>query len=156
MRLLRTPLPSITSCFLALNAVAPSSLKYWISVPGSGPSYRDLGFAFVRCVGGGSCGAHRGFEEIHSRGLFWWLSRLEPRWPARDMGIRTAEGKHRIRPDRGPAPNDNLADWRRGHKLSPNKARWRENKIITMSTRAAWSVTPSGCGAEPKRMWRQP
>ena len=37
MRLLRTPLPSITSCFLALKAVA-SSLKCWISVPGSGPS----------------------------------------------------------------------------------------------------------------------
>jgi hypothetical protein len=37
MRLLSTPLPSMTSCFLALKAVA-SSLKYWISVPGSGPS----------------------------------------------------------------------------------------------------------------------
>ena len=37
MRLLRTPLPSTTSCFFALKAVA-SSLKCWISVPGSGPS----------------------------------------------------------------------------------------------------------------------
>ena len=36
-RLLSTPLPSITSTFWALKAVA-SSLKYWISVPGSGPS----------------------------------------------------------------------------------------------------------------------
>jgi hypothetical protein len=37
MRLLSTPLPVITPRFWLLNAVA-SSLKYWISVPGSGPS----------------------------------------------------------------------------------------------------------------------
>ena len=37
MRLLSTPLPSISAFFLALKAVA-SSLKYWMSVPGSGPS----------------------------------------------------------------------------------------------------------------------
>jgi hypothetical protein len=37
MRLLRTPLPLIVPFFCALKAVA-SSLKYWISVPGSGPS----------------------------------------------------------------------------------------------------------------------
>ena len=37
MRLLSTPLPSTTSCFFLLKAVA-SSLKNWISVPGSGPS----------------------------------------------------------------------------------------------------------------------
>ena len=37
MRLLSTPLPLIVPFFWALNAVA-SSLKYWISVPGSGPS----------------------------------------------------------------------------------------------------------------------
>ena len=37
MRLLSTPLPLIVPRFCALNAVA-SSLKYWISVPGSGPS----------------------------------------------------------------------------------------------------------------------
>ena len=37
MRLLSTPLPLIVPFFCALNAVA-SSLKYWISVPGSGPS----------------------------------------------------------------------------------------------------------------------
>ena len=37
MRLLITPLPLIVPRFCALNAVA-SSLKYWISVPGSGPS----------------------------------------------------------------------------------------------------------------------
>ncbi len=37
MRLLMTPLPSSTAFFWALNAVA-SSLKYWIRVPGSGPS----------------------------------------------------------------------------------------------------------------------
>ena len=37
MRLLSTPLPSTTSCFLALKAVV-SSLKCWMSVPGSGPS----------------------------------------------------------------------------------------------------------------------
>ena len=36
-RLFRTPLPSITAFFWALKAVA-SSLKYWISVSGSGPS----------------------------------------------------------------------------------------------------------------------
>jgi hypothetical protein len=36
-RLFSTPLPSITSCFSALKAVA-SSLKYCTSVPGSGPS----------------------------------------------------------------------------------------------------------------------
>ena len=36
-RLLSTPLPSIVAFFWALNAVA-SSLKYWISVSGSGPS----------------------------------------------------------------------------------------------------------------------
>jgi len=37
MRLLSTPLPEIVPFFCALNAVA-SSLKYWMSVPGSGPS----------------------------------------------------------------------------------------------------------------------
>jgi len=37
MRLLMTPLPLIVPRFCALNAVA-SSLKYWMSVPGSGPS----------------------------------------------------------------------------------------------------------------------
>jgi hypothetical protein len=37
MRLLITPLPLIVPFFWALKAVA-SSLKYWISVPGSGPS----------------------------------------------------------------------------------------------------------------------
>ena len=37
IRLLRTPLPEIVPFFWALKAVA-SSLKYWISVPGSGPS----------------------------------------------------------------------------------------------------------------------
>ena len=37
IRLLSTPLPLIVPFFCALNAVA-SSLKYWISVPGSGPS----------------------------------------------------------------------------------------------------------------------
>ena len=37
MRLFSTPLPSMSACFLALNAVA-SSLKCWMSVPGSGPS----------------------------------------------------------------------------------------------------------------------
>ena len=37
MRLLITPLPSRTAFFWALKAVA-SSLKYWIRVPGSGPS----------------------------------------------------------------------------------------------------------------------
>ena len=37
MRLLRTPLPSMVARFLASKAVV-SSLKYWISVPGSGPS----------------------------------------------------------------------------------------------------------------------
>jgi hypothetical protein len=37
MRLLSTPLPSIKACFLLLKAVA-SSLKCWMSVPGSGPS----------------------------------------------------------------------------------------------------------------------
>ncbi len=37
MRLLSTPLPSIVPCFWLLKAVA-SSLKYWTSVPGSGPS----------------------------------------------------------------------------------------------------------------------
>ena len=36
-RLLSTPLPSIVAFFWALKAVA-SSLKYWISVSGSGPS----------------------------------------------------------------------------------------------------------------------
>ena len=36
-RLLSTPLPSITAFFWASKAVA-SSLKYWISVSGSGPS----------------------------------------------------------------------------------------------------------------------
>ena len=41
MRLLITPLPSSTAFFWALKAVA-SSLKYWIRVPGSGPSYRIL------------------------------------------------------------------------------------------------------------------
>jgi hypothetical protein len=41
MRLLMTPLPLIVPRFCALNAVA-SSLKYWMSVPGSGPSYRIL------------------------------------------------------------------------------------------------------------------
>ena len=41
IRLLMTPLPSSTAFFWALKAVA-SSLKYWISVPGSGPSYRIL------------------------------------------------------------------------------------------------------------------
>ena len=40
-RLFSTPLPSITSRFSALNAVA-SSLKYCTRVPGSGPSYRVL------------------------------------------------------------------------------------------------------------------
>ncbi len=37
MRLLITPLPWIVPFFWALNAVA-SSLKYWMMVPGSGPS----------------------------------------------------------------------------------------------------------------------
>ena len=37
IRLLSTPLPVMTPCFWLLKAVA-SSLKYWISVPGSGPS----------------------------------------------------------------------------------------------------------------------
>ena len=37
MRLLITPLPLIVPFFSALNAVA-SSLKYWMIVPGSGPS----------------------------------------------------------------------------------------------------------------------
>ena len=41
IRLLITPLPLIVPRFCALKAVA-SSLKYWISVPGSGPSYRIL------------------------------------------------------------------------------------------------------------------
>ena len=41
IRLFSTPLPLIVPFFWALNAVA-SSLKYWISVPGSGPSYRIL------------------------------------------------------------------------------------------------------------------
>ena len=41
MRLLSTPLPVIVPCFLLLKAVA-SSLKYWTSVPGSGPSNRTL------------------------------------------------------------------------------------------------------------------
>ena len=41
IRLLSTPLPVITPCFWLLKAVA-SSLKYWISVPGSGPSNRTL------------------------------------------------------------------------------------------------------------------
>ena len=41
MRLLRTPLPLIVPFFWALKAVA-SSLKYWMIVPGSGPSYRIL------------------------------------------------------------------------------------------------------------------
>ena len=39
--LLMTPLPSSVAFFCALKAVA-SSLKYWIRVPGSGPSYRIL------------------------------------------------------------------------------------------------------------------
>src|SRR5688500_2104395 len=39
MRLLSTPLPLIVPRFCALNAVA-SSLKYWMSVPGSGPPLR--------------------------------------------------------------------------------------------------------------------
>ena len=37
MRLLSTPLPSSSAFFWPLKAVA-SSLKYWIRVPGSGPS----------------------------------------------------------------------------------------------------------------------
>ena len=37
MRLLMTPLPSRTAFFVASKAVV-SSLKYWIRVPGSGPS----------------------------------------------------------------------------------------------------------------------
>ena len=37
MRLLSTPLPEMVPRFWALKAVA-SSLKYWIRVPGSGPS----------------------------------------------------------------------------------------------------------------------
>ena len=37
MRLLSTPLPSITAFFWASKAVV-SSLKYWITVPGSDPS----------------------------------------------------------------------------------------------------------------------
>ena len=49
MRLLSTPLPSTTSCFFLLKAVA-SSLKNWISVPGSGPFIKDLGLAFVNAA----------------------------------------------------------------------------------------------------------
>ena len=41
------------SCFFLLNAVA-SSLKCWTSVPGSGPSYRDLGLALVNAPPRGS------------------------------------------------------------------------------------------------------
>ncbi len=41
IRLLSTPLPVMMPCFWLLKAVA-SSLKYWISVPGSGPSNRTL------------------------------------------------------------------------------------------------------------------
>ena len=41
MRLLSTPLPVMMPCFLLLKAVA-SSLKYWMRVPGSGPSNRIL------------------------------------------------------------------------------------------------------------------
>ena len=41
IRLFSTPLPVIMPFFWALNAVA-SSLKYWTSVPGSGPSNRIL------------------------------------------------------------------------------------------------------------------
>ena len=37
MRLLRTPLPSITAFLVASKAVV-SSLKYWMTVPGSVPS----------------------------------------------------------------------------------------------------------------------
>ena len=37
MRLLMTPLPSRTAFLVASKAVV-SSLKYWIRVPGSGPS----------------------------------------------------------------------------------------------------------------------
>ena len=41
MRLLSTPLPVMMPFFWLLKAVA-SSLKYWTSVPGSGPSNRIL------------------------------------------------------------------------------------------------------------------
>ncbi len=37
IRLLMTPLPSSTAFLVASKAVV-SSLKYWIKVPGSGPS----------------------------------------------------------------------------------------------------------------------
>ena len=37
IRLFNTPLPVMIPVFLLLKAVA-SSLKYWMSVPGSGPS----------------------------------------------------------------------------------------------------------------------
>jgi len=46
IRLLSNALPSITSCFFALNAVA-SSLKCWISVPGSRSFVKDLRLAFI-------------------------------------------------------------------------------------------------------------
>ena len=41
MRLLSTPLPVMIPFLVPLPAVA-SSLKYWTSVPGSGPSNRTL------------------------------------------------------------------------------------------------------------------
>ena len=37
MRLFSTPLPAMMACLVLLSVVA-SSLKYWTSVPGSGPS----------------------------------------------------------------------------------------------------------------------
>ena len=41
IRLFSTPLPVMMPFFWLLKAVA-SSLKYWMSVPGSGPSYRTF------------------------------------------------------------------------------------------------------------------
>ena len=63
IRLLSTPLPSMTSCFLALKAVA-SSLKCWIERSRLRTLIEDLRLAFVDAT----AAVHRDvpwFEEIH-------------------------------------------------------------------------------------------
>jgi hypothetical protein len=84
---------------------------------------------------------------------------MEPRWRARDMGIRTAEAKHRIRPDRGPAPDRQSSRLAARAQIFPD---WDSLRSIHQTKMAlialtAWRgpVDPKTARREPKPTWRQ-
>jgi hypothetical protein len=110
--LLSTPLPSITSCFLALKAVA-SSLKCWINVPGSGPSTGPS--PFLRRFGGGGSLWYTVFVKIHDCRGFRLLFRISAAETAdatsnitqsRPVSCKLADrdGQHNPQPEIHPPP----------------------------------------------------